>query len=211
VIVSLVVLGVFTTADRRSATIWAVTAAVVLGLLAANSMAPRAVRVTAVAVLALAALELGAMSLHSIPQQSRIDGSFTSFRTPTTDFLAGVDAGFTVALTDDGRPAEYQVPGMRPNANVLNQVASIDGYDGGVQITERWADALRRFQPDPPTELPLRNSLDAADRTRAARPTRRALHPARPRPPTGRLHPGLDGAGGVRSVVRGVGEPRMAR
>ena len=42
VIVSLVVLGVFTTADRRSATIWAVTAAVVLGLLAANSMAPRA-------------------------------------------------------------------------------------------------------------------------------------------------------------------------
>ena len=28
---------------------------------------------------------------------------------------------------------------MRPNANVLAGVASIDGYDGGVQITERWA------------------------------------------------------------------------
>ncbi len=39
------------------------------------------------------------------------------------------------------------------------EFASIDGYDGGVQITERWADALRRFQPDPPIELPLRNSL----------------------------------------------------
>ena len=59
-------------------------------------------------------------------------------------------------LTDDGQTVEYEVPGMRPNANVLAGVASIDGYDGGVQITERWADALRRFQPDPPIELPLR-------------------------------------------------------
>jgi hypothetical protein len=48
---------------------------------------------------------------------------------------------------------------MRPNANVLAEVPSIDGYDGGVQITERWADALRRFQPDPAVELPMRNSL----------------------------------------------------
>lgn len=37
---------------------------------------------------------------------------------------------------------------------------SIDGYDGGVQITERWAGALRRLTPTPATELPLRNSLD---------------------------------------------------
>ena len=64
-----------------------------------------------------------------------------------------------LALTDDGQTVEYEVPGMRPNANVLAGVPSIDGYDGGVQITERWADALRRFQPDPPIDLPLRNSL----------------------------------------------------
>jgi hypothetical protein len=69
------------------------------------------------------------------------------------------DGGFVVALTDDGQTVEYEVPGMRPNANILAGVPSIDGYDGGVQITERWADALRRFQPDPPIELPLRNSL----------------------------------------------------
>jgi len=89
----------------------------------------------------------------------RSDASFTSLRTPTTDYLAAADGGFTIALTDDGRPAEYQVPGLRPNANAINGIASIDGYDGGVQITQRWADALRRFQPDPPIELPLRNSL----------------------------------------------------
>ncbi len=51
------------------------------------------------------------------------------------------------------------MPGLRPNANALHGISSIDGYDGGVQITQRWADALRRFQPEPPTELPLRNSL----------------------------------------------------
>ena len=99
------------------------------------------------------------MSLHSMPQQLRADGAFTSLSTATTEFLVQSDAGSTVALTDDGRGADYQVPGLRPNANVLHGIPSIDGYDGGVQITERWADALRRFQPDPPTELPLRNSL----------------------------------------------------
>ncbi len=158
-VVVLLALGVVVTADRRSAAIWAATAIAALVLIAANSFAPRVMRATAVALLLLASLELGAMSLHSVPQRMATDVAFTSHRTATTDFLADVDAGFTVALTDDGRPAGYQVPGMRPNANVLNSVASIDGYDGGVQITERWADALRRFQPDPPTELPLRNSL----------------------------------------------------
>ena len=159
VVVALLALGVVVTADRRSAAIWAVTAIAALALIAANTFAPRIMRATAIGVLGLASLELGVMSLHSIPQKMTTDVAFTSHRTATTDFLADVDAGLTVALTDDGRPEEYQVPGMRPNANVLHGVASIDGYDGGVQITQRWADALRRFQPDPPTELPLRNSL----------------------------------------------------
>jgi len=159
VVVALLALGVVVTADRRSAAIWAATAFAAIALIAANTFTPRMMRATAIGLLALASLELGAMSLHSIPQQLTTDRAFTSHRTATTDFLVDVDAGFTVALTDDGRPADYQVPGMRPNANVVNGVASIDGYDGGVQITQRWADALRRFQPDPPTELPLRNSL----------------------------------------------------
>lgn len=159
VVAVLIAGGWLVTADRRSAVIWAVTAAIALVLLAAGSFAPRMLRAASVAILVVAALELGAMSMHSIPQQLRTDVTFTSMRTATTDFLAGVDAGFTIALTDDGKPADYQVPGLRPNANALHDIASLDGYDGGVQITQRWADALRRFQPDPPTELPLRNSL----------------------------------------------------
>jgi hypothetical protein len=158
-VAALLGLGLLETADRRSASIWAITAAAALALIAANTFARRALRATAVVLLAFTAVELGLMSLHSIPHQLRSDTSFTSLRTPTTDFLASADGGFTIALTDDGRTADYQVPGLRPNANVINGIASIDGYDGGVQITQRWADALRRFQPDPPIELPLRNSL----------------------------------------------------
>jgi hypothetical protein len=158
-VTALLVLGLLATADRRSATIWAVTAAAALALIAANTFVPRATRATAIALLVLASAELAAMSLHSIPRQIETDVAFNSHRMATTDFLAAADAGLTVALTDDGRSVEYQVPGLRPNANALNGIASIDGYDGGVQITERWADALRRFQPDPPIELPLRNSL----------------------------------------------------
>ena len=158
-VVALLGVGLLETADRRSASIWAITAAAVLALIATNTFSRRALRATALVLFVLASVELGLMSLHSIPQQLRTDTSFTSLRTPTTDFLAATDAGFTIALTDDGRSADYQVPGLRPNANVINGIASIDGYDGGVQITKRWADALRRFQPDPPIELPLRNSL----------------------------------------------------
>ena len=161
VIVLALATGLFETADRRSATIWAVTAIVALVLLGMNATIGRR-RVAAgaaVALLVVAGLELATMSVHSIPQRMRGDAAFTSLGTETTAFLAEQDGGSTIALTDDERPADYQVPGLRPNTNVLFGIPSIDGYDGGVQITERWADALRRFTADPPTELPLRNSL----------------------------------------------------
>jgi hypothetical protein len=160
-VIGLVALDIVDTVDRRSAVIWAVTAGVAMALLIANATvkASAVARGTAVAVLVLAGLELSAMSVHSIPQAIATDTPFTSHRTATTEFLREREAGLVLALTDDGRTVEYEVPGMRPNANILAGVASIDGYDGGVQITERWADALRRFQPDPPIELPLRNSL----------------------------------------------------
>ncbi|MGB7880219.1 MAG: DUF6541 family protein [Ilumatobacteraceae bacterium] len=154
--------GLLEIADSRSAAIWAITAVTAIAMLAVSSVSShhRLVRAGAVALIVLAALELTVMSTHSLPQAMRSDVAFTSHRTATTEFLAGQDSGLVLALTDDSRPAGYQVPGMRPNANALASVPSIDGYDGGVQITERWADALRRLTPTPATELPLRNSLD---------------------------------------------------
>lgn len=153
--------GPFNVFDRPSAAIWVITAAVVIGLLAVAAQWPgrRVVGVTAVVVLAMAGIELVAMSLHSIPQVLRTSEPFTAHATATTDWLTAQTAGSTIALTDEGLPVEYMAPAFRPNANVLAGVPSLDGYDGGVQITERWAEALRRFTPTPAIELPLRNSL----------------------------------------------------
>lgn len=160
--VAAITLGPLDTADRRSALIWLAFAIAAVGLVALASAGRwrNASRLGATAIILLGIVELSIMSMHSVPQSLRTDTAFTSYRTSTTEWLSVQDAGSTIALTDDGRPAEYQVPGFRPNTNVLAGVRSLDGYDGGVQITERWADALERFTPTPPTELPLRNSLD---------------------------------------------------
>jgi hypothetical protein len=158
----LLVTGPLVVADSRSATIWSVTATAVIVVLAATTWASdrRVVRGGVIALVTLAVIELGVMSTHSLPQAMQSDVAFTTYRAATTEFLSAQDAGLTIALTDDARPAEYQVPGLRPNANALASIPSIDGYDGGVQITERWAEALRRLTPTPAPELPLRNSLD---------------------------------------------------
>ena len=149
-------------ADRRTIEIWALTLGIIVGLLVFVVLAKPRHRWTVAAVaiiLVIGVVELTAMSLHSIPMGLATDTPFTDHSSPTTDYLVGHPGGSTIALTDDGRGVAYEVPGFRPNANVLAGVPSIDGYDGGVQITKRWATALQRFTPDPPTELPLRNSL----------------------------------------------------
>jgi hypothetical protein len=68
--------------------------------------------------------------------------------------------GLTMALTDDafGDPA-YLVAGFRPNTNVLAGVASLDGYDGGVQVTDRFVALGATTAPDVDPALPLRNKL----------------------------------------------------
>jgi hypothetical protein len=159
-----IAVGPLVIADRRSATIWAVTLLVAIALVAGAALAPTARRdrllawATA-ALLLLGGVELALMSLPSMPQGLREGTAFTDHATATTRWLTEQQAGSTIALTDDGAPVDYQMPGLRPNANVVAGVPSPDGYDGGVQITERWAEALRRFTPEPPVELPLRNSL----------------------------------------------------
>ncbi len=148
-------------AERRTLILWAAFATVAVVLVAVAVLIParqRAGHIATVVLVGVAAIELTAMSLHSIPQISSTDRAFTAHESPAVIFLQG-RAGSTIALTDDGRGVDYDIAGFRPNANVLAGVPSIDGYDGGVQITERWATTLQRFTIDPPTELPMRNSI----------------------------------------------------
>ena len=75
-------------------------------------------------------------------------------------FLDG-QPGRSVALTFDelGDPP-YLVASLRPNANALFDIPSVDGYDGGVQVTDRWAEAMSSMANVPfDPELTLRAQI----------------------------------------------------
>ncbi|MCE9623063.1 MAG: YfhO family protein [Actinomycetia bacterium] len=55
--------------------------------------------------------------------------------------------GLTLAITGDGFDPYYLVQGMRPNANSIADVRSIDGYDGGSAISRRWHAGLLQIIP----------------------------------------------------------------
>jgi hypothetical protein len=49
---------------------------------------------------------------------------------------------------------------LRPNANVTSDVRSLDGYDGGIQVTDRWARAVSELAGKPiVSDVPLRDQL----------------------------------------------------
>lgn len=160
------VLTTTTWPDAFTGISWSVTAVVVVVVLVlAKSLRRPRTAMIALASLTLAELLIGSTS--SFPQQGRADAPFTHAHSPLTDWLAAQD-GYTIALTRDFGPVADVVIGLRPNTNTLNGIRSIDGYDGGVQITHRWATALDRFTPSPIIDFPLRNNLLPPIDTRVA-------------------------------------------
>jgi hypothetical protein len=151
--------GVVLRPDALTVLAWIVVAFVVLGaLVLARTRTQPAVAVVA----AVVAVELlGTLSVSAI-DQSRSGVPFDALAVGPGAALAG-EAGLSVALTDDAfGDTGYLVAGFRPNTNVLADARSIDGYDGGVQVTERFAELGRRLAPDVDPALPLRNKLPLA-------------------------------------------------
>lgn len=111
----------------------------------------------------LVAVELVLLSLQSLPGRLVLDEAVGSEPSPAIRELTdrASSGGLTIALTPDGGPHAELVLGLRPNANIWFGLRSIDGYDGGVQVTKPWADALRRFTAEPALDMPLRSSLRA--------------------------------------------------
>lgn len=98
---------------------------------------------TAAMVLAtLLVVELGWMQTHSESRAALADESFTA-RADRVDVPVPDEPGWTLSLADErfGDP-DYLVRTLRPNANVLVDRASVDGYDGGPAVTARWVDAV---------------------------------------------------------------------
>jgi hypothetical protein len=138
----------------------AVAACVIAALLVATRAGGSSV--VALIVVVVVVLEVGALARFSV-----IDATTTS--TAFDDLSPGIAAelrdrpGLTVAFTDDdlGNPA-YLVAGLRPNTNALSEVRSLDGYDGGVQITDRFQALLASLKPVTDPNLPLRNHIPAS-------------------------------------------------
>ena len=144
--------------DRWTVASWlAVAAAVIVAFVVARWVA--ASTIVSLLVVVLLVVELLALARFSV-----IDTSTTS--TAFDDYSPGIGAelrdrpGLTVAFTnDDFANIGYLVAGFRPNTNAMAKVRSLDGYDGGVQVTDRFValEASQASVVDP--TLPLRNHL----------------------------------------------------
>ncbi|CAN5355980.1 hypothetical protein BH23ACT3_BH23ACT3_17010 [soil metagenome] len=136
---------------------WVVVAAVMIALVAVA--APRAPALALVALTVVVGAEMITAARHSPIAATTSATSFDALDPGPAGSLAGRE-GLAIAYTDDAwADTAYLVAGFRPNTNVLAGVASLDGYDGGVQVTERFAALIERLSPAPEVELPLRNNL----------------------------------------------------
>ena len=170
IIMILVVSTPIQSGDTKTKIAWLVSGGLVLvafrlSLGGATSTRERVARV----LVLLLAIEMLLLDRSSVVHDVVSDVAIEDMIAADTDYLASTD-GFTLALTDDGGPPTYLVPALRPNANAMFDISSIDGYDGGVQVTRRWGMSLRRFSETPAYDFPLRNALpDRLDAERLAR------------------------------------------
>lgn len=149
---------------------WVIAFALVTGAALAAARWPAARSVALVGLVIAASVELGVMSRHSFAREVSLPQPFTDLGTELTDFLAD-QPGRALALSDDRRfDPGYLVPSLRPNTNAALGVASIDGYDGGTQVTTRWVEAVSalmsgRIDPQlrlhPQVDLPVSTEVSA--------------------------------------------------
>jgi hypothetical protein len=75
---------------------------------------------------------------------------------------------------DDLGDTPYLVAGLRPNVNAALGIRSVDGYDGGVQVTKRWVSMVGQLTARPDPNLTLRAQLPLP--LSPARASRLAVH-----------------------------------
>lgn len=147
---------------------WAVLGGCVLAAGAAARRTPPAGRRAALGAITLVvATELAFPTAHSAARQQLQPRSFTQYGGSVVDALRH-SSGRTIAVTGDAldQPA-YLVTSLRPNTNALFGIRSIDGYDGSLQLTDRWVAEMGTLSAGPfNVDLTLRSQirlpLDAA-------------------------------------------------
>ncbi len=139
----LVAAGAFTTPGAPTIVLWLAAGGVaLLGGALVGSRKPVVVALAVALPAVVVLVELGLDSRHSVASRGTSDRSIESYSGAVVTFLDG-QPGRSVALTfDQLDDTAYLVASLRPNTNALFDVPSLDGYDGGDQVTTRWATAM---------------------------------------------------------------------
>ncbi len=149
----------------RAPWIWMAAAALIAGAVLVRLRGDGRAAALALGVpVVLVAAELGASNIHSFARKHAEPVPVTELGTATSELLS-TSGGRILAYPSRqvGNPQQL-VRQLRPNANLLEGVRSIDGYDGGLQLTKRWIDLVGELtgeEPDP--NRPLFAELDRAD------------------------------------------------
>jgi hypothetical protein len=180
---------------RRVALSWLVAAAVVIAAVVLVRRRPTA-RVASLAIgaaVTIVVIELAVPARRDFATKLAGSTSFPSYASTATRYLAD-RPGRVLALTrDDLGDTPYLVAGLRPNVNAALGIRSVDGYDGGVQVTKRWVAMIGQLTAQPDPNLTLRAQLPLP--LSPARASRLAVHYVLWDPRNGAASDGLPGWG----------------
>lgn len=149
---------------RRAVLLWLLigggTAAAWLASPSSRHRSARAVGAGLLVPALLVGGELAATARHSFARQIMTTVNPDGPPSPVAEFFAAHPDGRSLALTFDDLPNQpYLIDSLRPNVNATFDIASFDGYDGGVQITDRWAAVLTALVPTFDPKLTARAQL----------------------------------------------------
>jgi hypothetical protein len=131
-------------------------------------------RLAAAAIVAIAVAELFGANLHSYARTLRMEAGSLLRRSDVAKALEDASHGRILAIgSEDAEDFPAQRRNLRPNTQVLDELRSIDGYDGGLLIDPHWTRAM--------TDLTGRQDFlpDASLRGNLATPYRGRLDPGR--------------------------------
>ncbi len=119
--------------------------------------------------LLLLSIEAGISLPQTQDQFTRLDRSITQYSNEINAFLGG-QLGLSIALTQDRLgDLPYLTESLRPNANSIHTIRSIDGYDGGPLIQNRWVESMSDFTNSKfNVDLTLRSQIERPLRSNTA-------------------------------------------
>jgi len=144
-VVALVVVnwGWLVETDPANLLLWCTVGLLLCALAVATHSRARLAIAGLVAVLGVVEL---ALPIVAITERGATTTSTARYESPAAQWL-GTQPGLTLAMVDEIDDERFLVAAMRPNANTLYGVRSIDGYDGGVSISRRWHAGLLQIIP----------------------------------------------------------------